>query len=510
MAAEASRGTAMKDQRRQCVLEGDNEIRAQALWPALLDGDDCEALFRSRDGLLLVEADDWDENRRLRARQMDVATIRAYIGERVGCLVNKKVGDDWEQVVASPPKDLVEYMMCNPPSRIRPLRRLMRCPAWLGRKPRLVKRGYDRGSGTLIDPASCPEFDVSMAPSESDAAGAVAMLREPFCDFPFETDADFANAVAVALTVVVRPLFDGPSPLLLCSAPSIGSGKTMLLLSLLYLALGEVLPLTAEGHSEEEWRKRSMSALSRRPAAIVIDNVRRPIDSATLAAVLTSTVFADRRLGKNDEGSWMELPNDALWCATGNNPRLSDEIARRTVQIRLVPNCERPWDRSEFRYSMPRHLMQHHDRYLPALHTLVARWVHLGCPRSSKTFASYEDWAAVVGGILEAVGLDAFLDNRDAVWSSALGDLAHWDAFVEAWCREFGDNSVRASELVPLAVGMGVMDALSGEGPHGTVTRLGKLLRRVRGMVFGAQRVVGDWDAHSKSHRWRLSRVDEA
>ena len=75
----------MKDQRRQCVLEGDNEIRAQALWPALLDGDDCEALFRSRDGLLLVEADDWDENRRLRARQMDVATIRAYIGERVGC-----------------------------------------------------------------------------------------------------------------------------------------------------------------------------------------------------------------------------------------------------------------------------------------------------------------------------------------------------------------------------------------------------------------------------------------
>ena len=49
---------------------------------------------------------------------------------------------------------------------------------------------------------------------------------------------------------------------------------------------------------------------------------------------LTATQWRGRRLGKSEI---VDVPNDATWVATGNNVELSDEIARRTIPIRLDP-----------------------------------------------------------------------------------------------------------------------------------------------------------------------------
>ena len=56
-----------------------------------------------------------------------------------------------------------------------------------------------------------------------------------------------------------------------------------------------------EGRDEEEWRKRIMAKLVSDNTVILIDNVRRRLESSALSAALTAfPVFEDRRLGKTE------------------------------------------------------------------------------------------------------------------------------------------------------------------------------------------------------------------
>jgi hypothetical protein len=41
-----------------------------------------------------------------------------------------------------------------------------------------------------------------------------------------------------------------------------------------------------------------------------------------------------------------DLLNRAVWMMTGNNLRLSADIARRTVRVRLDAKMAQPWTRS--------------------------------------------------------------------------------------------------------------------------------------------------------------------
>jgi putative DNA primase/helicase len=96
----------------------------------------------------------------------------------------------------------------------------------------------------------------------------------------------------------------------------------------------------AEGRDDEEWRKRITAILIRAPGFILVDNVRRRVDSSALAAVLTAGHWTDRLLGQSKT---VTLPVRAVWLATGNNVGLSNEMARRSVWIRLDARRDTPW-----------------------------------------------------------------------------------------------------------------------------------------------------------------------
>jgi len=121
----------------------------------------------------------------------------------------------------------------------------------------LSKPGYDPDTKLYYLPS--PELqipEIPRYPSKADVEKAKAILDETICDFPFATQADRDNTLALMITPFVRPLIPGPVPLAIISAPLKGSGKTL---------LGEICSLIATGHSphmlpysssEEENRKK--------------------------------------------------------------------------------------------------------------------------------------------------------------------------------------------------------------------------------------------------------------
>jgi hypothetical protein len=83
-------------------------------------------------------------------------------------------------------------------------------------------------------------------------------------------------------------------------------------------------------------------------STVVIDNVTRKIGQVPLAALPTARTWRDRLLGKSKT---VEVPNRTLWIVTGNNVAMNDEMARRSVRIRLDAGVEEPWDRQGFRHA---------------------------------------------------------------------------------------------------------------------------------------------------------------
>ncbi|MDP9355886.1 MAG: bifunctional DNA primase/polymerase, partial [Chloroflexota bacterium] len=194
-------------------------------------------------------------------------------------------------------------------------------------------RGYHRPSRTYYEPA--PGFVVPPIPDDPTAAQIVAarsLILDVLTDFPFTGEAERANAIALLLLPLIRGLIAGPTPLHLIEKPTAGTGASLLADVVTRIATGRPVGAMTEGRDEDEYRKRLLAKLRSTPPIVLIDNLRRQLDSAVVSSTLTASHIEDRILGTSDN---IRLPIRCVWTATGNNPSLSSEITRRTVRIRL-------------------------------------------------------------------------------------------------------------------------------------------------------------------------------
>jgi hypothetical protein len=151
----------------------------------------------------------------------------------------------------------------------------------------------------------------------------------------------------------------------------------------LYIAYGEAVPAQNAPQDDEEWRKLITTAVSQAWPVLFVDNVGRKLDSSALSAYATAVRWQDRILGKNEGGVW---PCHALVVCTGNNPDTSGEIARRIVPIRIEADCERPEERSGFRYpNLLEHVAQNRLEYLSCALELISLWVKAGKARTTRS-----------------------------------------------------------------------------------------------------------------------------
>jgi putative DNA primase/helicase len=353
--------------------------------------------------------------------------------------------------MAAAPTDLVRNVLAAPDPPLPVLSRIVEVPV-LGPDGSIHdKPGYSEKHRVFYEPR--PDLVVPQLtrrrPARDDVRRAVELiLTELLGDFPFVSDAERAHALCLVLQPFVRDLIAGPTPLYLIEAPTPGTGKGLLAQAAGWAAIGGPVPAMTEGRDEDEWRKRITAVLRKSPVAVLIDNLREPLDAAALSSVLTSDVWEDRRLGHSET---LTLPNRATWIATGNNPQLSGEIARRTVRIRVDSEMEHPEDRQGFRHAdLLGWARERRGDLVWAALTLGRTWVMARRPKPDRSLGSFESWAHVMGGILLVADVPGFLGNLEDLRENAGTEHDDMAAFLDEWLAVYKNGqAVRTRDIAP-------------------------------------------------------------
>ncbi len=312
------------------------------------------------------------------------------------------------------------------------------------------------------------------------------LLKDLLLDFPFVTASDLAHMLAAFILPFVRPMISGPTPIHLIEAPVAGSGKSKLCSLITILVEGHTIQARNLPSGNDEVRKMLVSELLTGKPVISLDNMseKKKIDSAALATIVVSNSYADRLLGSSQ---MIDVYNTAVWLMTGNNPTLSSEISRRCIRVRIDPKMDQPWKRTGFKHENPEgYALEHRAELITAILTLVQYWISQGAKRSRKSLGSFEEWAAIIGGILEACGVIGFLDNLDAMYDEADMDGQSLRLFVAKWYEKFGETHHSMTELMQLADDNCLLDEVMGEGaPRTRLTKLTNFIRENKDRTIG-------------------------
>lgn len=454
---------------------------ARQAWEALAAANDPPTYFRHGNALVRLEMDDADRpllvpltHDRLRHK---LARSALWYRETKQGIVD-----------ALPPRHVAMDMLATPQPPLPPLVRIVDTPVFAATGALIATPGYDAGSGIFYAPApGLVVPPVPTTPTVAEIAQARELILEVVSDFPFVADAERANAIAVLFEQPAREMIAGPLPLHAIEAPDAGTGKGLLAAALLLPFTGDRVGVIAEAQSDDEWRKRLTAALRALAPAILIDNLRRTLDSPVVASALTASYWDDRLLGTND---LLHLPVRCSWLMTANNPTLSREISRRIVRTRLDARVDRPWERADFRHTnLLAWARERRGEIVAAVLTLVRAWVAAGKPEGTVSLGSYERWAAVIGGILATAGIPAFLGNLDAVYEAADGEGEAWRRLIGLWWEMHRDTPVSAGELFALAAALEGFDFGKGDERAQKIS-FGKQLARQRDRVIGEYRVT--------------------
>lgn len=336
------------------------------------------------------------------------------------------------------PRAALVRAMAGTSASVRDLKRMVPYPVYANFE--LVGPGWHEDSGTLC---SYPER-LNALPA------APEVIDDLLIDWPWATEADRQNAISMLFTIMLRPSISGNVPMFMVEASLERTGKTKLAGDLVgRLFLGKPTPAMQLAEREEEIDKRILAALMEGSPIMNLDNLGRRVTSPALAALLTSEWYTGRKLGASEN---LTLRNEMVLIGTGNNVAASAEIAKRIVPIRLHPPTSTPEARTDFVHpDLIGFIAANRSRILGTLAGLIDAWLAAGSPGSPKRLGGYENWASVVGGIMEYHGWTEWLANRAGWVGDADSDAVDLERFLDSWKIEFAGREVTSSDLVGVA-----------------------------------------------------------
>ena len=489
-------GTLPEYPERRVPLDGSSrrDIRSTAddAWDAIKAANDPEQFFDHGGVPVWVKA---RPQFPAATEPITVPRMLHLVGE-VGYWEREAKGDS---VPCRPPKAVAEHMVADPRRRLPYLRRLVRVPVFDSCGHLVMQPGYHETSHLFLACRGLQIARVFHAPTKAEITSARSLLYELVEDFPFVAEADRTNAIAFALLPYVRDLIPGPTPLHVFTKPYPGSGATLLVQALYYPAIGQRAAMQSMPTSEVEAEYRMTATLLASPDLVVYDNVRETLDCGQLANAITNARWEGRQVKTSN---LLSLPITNAWAVTGNNLKVSDEIARRAVPIRLDPHTDKPFERTGFRHpNLIAWADEHRSELVQANLTLVQAWVAEGMPRGSLVVGMFEDWAGVMSGVADVVGLPDLRANWGDWNESRPSDSNLIRKVVAAWCSELGDRQVKAKDLLPI---IGPLLDIDPAGERASETALGIRLRGWQGRVVDGFEIVGNDVSGSRS--WRLVR----
>ena len=448
-----------------------------------------------------------DDSNNPEVRQLGTDNLRAYLADH---LTSYTVRTDPKTEIVTEERELLMPKTCGtilgrkdwPLPR---LRGIVTSPVIRPDGTLLQAPGYDDATGLYLHPRVALRRLRAEVTADSLAKAKDIVLHQMLADFPWEKPSDRAHYLGALLTPILRPYFHGPTPMVILSSTSAGSGKT-LLKDIFKYAYGS--SDTPWPENDTELRKSITTQLyTTGQPVIVLDNLPNgyTIKSPVLSALLTAETWGDRVLGAS---AAVTMPNDRLWILTGNGLQTGGDNGRRAMWVRINPNVPDPDQRDHFKVGDLRPwLRANASTVVAALVTMVRAWVADGARTVRTRKGDYSEWASMLAGLLDFLGVPGWMTDRDDAMKQD-SETAEWAAFLIAWRERFGDEIITAgaagstlSEHVP-------RHPKTGELPSANV--LGGWLKARDGRFFGDLRIIRVWDSHRCSNRWRVEAHERA
>jgi putative DNA primase/helicase len=336
-------------------------------------------------------------------------------------------------------------------------------------------------------------------PTQQDATAAAAMLLEVVKDFPLTTEGR-ATWLALVLTLASRPAVLGNVPMFGIDGNSPGVGKTLLVELACMIATGQGPSVMSRPRDQVEGKKAYFTALSSGALCTLLDNIKgEPLSDETLEAILTSGSITDRILGTQQQRTVL---SQAVFAATGNGLRLSTDLARRSLVIRLKSPFERPEDRElpDIRTAVAKRKAE----LLGAALTILRAWLVAG-KKAEQTWGSFEKWAELVDGALVFAGQPSPVVSRRSYRDESDDGREALGAFLGLLEREYPDGATaaklvadypwqsRPEDTEKAEQGRAILEAIAE--PRYSTKSLGYKLRSLLG------RSVEGWELRSKVNR---------
>lgn len=318
----------------------------------------------------------------------------------------------------------------------------------------VTEPGYDEATRTMLIPD--PVFEGLKVPEDPSPAEIEAardlIMTEWLGDFPFDSETDRANVLALIVTPAIRGMVP-KVPLAVVDGLQMGVGKNLLADSLLTVYTGGAAEPMNWVPEADELRKQ-LTAAFRTGAEFFVFDEAHTIEGAPLAQALTAATWQDRILGVS---TMANFPNVITWVSLGNQVQVRGDLTRRVYRIALRPRYSNPQDRpaSSFRHPGQSGLdlgswtRKHRRELMTAILTLVRAWFAQGCPRTKRpvSFGSFEVWEKIVGGIVETAGLTGFLDNLKVWRSESDFDTQYWTGHLRWLIETFGDQTFTTGKV---------------------------------------------------------------
>lgn len=321
-----------------------------------------------------------------------------------------------------------------------------------------------------------------------------------FKDFPLvDTDA-YRRVISALVTAVALPAIRGPIPAYLISAHNPGDGKTLIarIISMVADGVETVVPWHDD---EDRTRELLLAALDSPSRVVILDNVRGRLGGSILETILTATSIVGSRKYERAR----EYTVNKLIIITGNDPRVTPDMARRVVRIQVdrggaLPPADLPDVLELARERRP--------EWLAAVRAMLQEWDRI--PRPIHGCRSYETWAGLVGGVL---GTDWTPIDAARVAAEHDPEALEWMPALEAWAARQGASPMGAGEILA-ATGRGPWEGLLRGGRGAPEAQIGAALGRVAGRRIGAYHIertevqVYTQDGYRTRHKYTLTCVD--
>ncbi|MEU8688844.1 bifunctional DNA primase/polymerase [Streptomyces sp. NPDC048665] len=496
-------GPALRVASQRPTLDITNEAEAIEGVLAIMAAEQLPGLYKRSSGPCWVYED--DQGNPL-VKQLGTDNLRAYLAEYV--MTYSVVPDPLTQGMKEV-RELVMPKTCGTILGRRdwpllPLRGIVTAPVVRADGTIVQAVGYDRATGLYMHPRVPLRRLQAEVTEESVERAKKVILGQMLADFPFVAPSDRAQYLGALLSPIIRHYVPGPTPLLVITSTSQGSGKTLLMDAFGYIY---GLAVTQWPENDAELRKAVTAKLwDCGDPVIAMDNLPNGhvIKSPILSSLATSATWSDRLLGST---SSVTIPNDRLWVLTGNNLSTGGDNARRTLWVRLDPNCPNPDQRDEFTVGDLREwLEQNASTVVAALVTMVRGWLAAGAQTVNTRMGDYSRWASTVAGILDYLGVPGWLENRDTATSTMDEEAQEWAAFLTAWHSnpDLSTRTVTTAEL--LALKEVVPRLHNGDLP--SPKQLGHWLKARQGRYFEELKISLVYDSHKKQNTWCVQKYE--